>query len=400
MKKLIREDFPLLMNHKSLVYFDNAATTQKPQQVIDSLYKFYMYDYGAVSRGIYALGERATELYNDARVKVARFIGAHFDEIVFTKGTTESINFIASTWAEDHLCEGDEIVLTQMEHHSNLIPWQEVAKRKKVVLKFIPIIKPGILDVSQLSNIITSRTKLVSVIHESNALGTLNPIEAIIEAAHKVGARVLIDAAQSAPCRRINFSALGADFLAFSGHKMLGPSGIGVLVIKRSVQHEVRPYQFGGGMVLQATLTDASYLESPGRYEAGTPPIAQAIGLGYAIDYLESLPFEHVGPYLSSLCEYAIEGLLKNSCVTIHGPIEQLKAEGHLVSFTLPVLHAHDLAAYLDKHNIAVRSGNYCAQPLARILNISAMARMSFYMYNTKDEIDYALDVLKKLCKK
>jgi cysteine desulfurase/selenocysteine lyase len=287
-----------------------------------------------------------------------------------------------------------------MEHHSNLIPWQEVAKRKKVILKFIPITKPGMLDMSQLSNIITNKTKLVSVIHESNALGTLNPIEEIIAAAHKVGARVMIDAAQSAPCRRISFASLGADFLVFSGHKMLAPSGIGILVIKRSVQHEVRPYQFGGGMVLQATLTDASYIDAPGRYEAGTPPIAQAIGLGYAIDYLESLPFEDVGPYLASLCDYAIEGLLKNPCVTIHGPVDHLRKEGHLVSFTLPVLHAHDLAAYLDKHNVAVRSGNYCAQPLARILNISAMARMSFYVYNTKDEIDHALDVLKVLCKR
>lgn len=393
----LKKDFPLLAS-SDLIYFDNAATTHKPSQVIDAVSNFYSKDYAAVHRGIYTLSEHATILFEKVRTTIAQFLGAHSDEIIFTQGTTHGINFIATAWALKTLKTGDEIVLTELEHHANLIPWQQVSLQTGALIKYIPINPDGTLNLDNLSELITERTKLVSVIHSSNALGTLNPIELIRNAAHKVGARILIDAAQSVPHQKINLKSLNVDFLVFSGHKLLGPTGIGVLYIKRSVQHEVPPYQFGGGMVFHADYYQATWLKAPCRYEAGTPPTAQVIGLGAAIDYLNAtINFEDLKRHEAQLCARVIKGLQEIPDIRILGPLNQLQQEGHLVSFVHNRHHHHDVGAFLDNHAIAVRTGHYCSQPLAQKLGIDGSIRISFYCYNTLEEVDYFLDCLKKL---
>ena len=403
MKNNLRADFPVLaqkINGKQLIYVDNAATTQNPTAVTDRLVRFYNTEYGNIYRGIYAIGEHATTLYEEARITVARFIGATPEETIFTQGTTEGINFVATAWGMNHLRAGDEIVLTQLEHHANLIPWQQVAQKTGAVIKFIPIRKDGTLNLDTLDTIITTNTKFVGCIHVSNALGTNNDIKKIITAAHAVGARVLIDAAQSAPHQRLDMAQLGCDFLAFSGHKILGPTGIGVLYIKRDLFDQLSPYQFGGGMIRHATYQNATWLASPQKYEAGTPPIAQAIGLGAALDYLtEHVNFQELKAHEAALCAQLIDGLSGMGHIRMLGPVEQLKREGHLVSFTVDGIHAHDVAAYLDSEGIAVRAGHFCVQPLFELLGLEAAVRISFYCYNTTDEVAYILDKLDSIGK-
>ncbi len=393
-----RNDFPIfshLYKGKQLIYFDSAATSQKPQMVIDAITKFYTEQNSNIHRGIYAFGEEVTTLYENARAKVAAFINAEPDEIIFTKGTTEGINFVASTWAAQHIGTDDEILLTQMEHHSNLIPWQIRAKAQKAHLNFIPVKQDGTLDLAPLSRLITQKTKLVCVIHVSNVTGARNDLAAIIAAAQKVRARVLIDAAQSIPHQKIDVKKLNCDFLAFSGHKIFGPTGIGVLYIKRDLHAQIEPYQFGGGMVYEADFNHASWQKPPHKFEAGTPPIAQAIGLGTAIDYFKNnVNVAALQKHEAQLCAQLIEGLEKHLRIKIIGPQEQLKREGHLVSFIVDGMHAHDVAAHLSKENICVRAGNHCAQPLAKALGISATVRASFYAYNTPGEVEKFLKAI------
>lgn len=396
--KDIKKDFPLLnkkINNHSLIYFDSAATSQKPRQVIDAVTHFYESQNSTIHRAVYAFGEQATTLYEQARNTVAEFINADVHEIVFTKGATESINAVATGWALDHLKHGDEILLTQMEHHANLLPWQQVAKRNGVVLKFIPVLSDGTLDLSSLDELITKKTKLVSCVHVSNALGTHNDIETIIKKAHIVGAKVLIDAAQSIAHQKIDVKKINCDFLVFSGHKIVGPTGIGVLYIKKDLHDQMQPYEFGGGMVYEVDYTTASWLKAPHKFEAGTPPIAQAIGLGAAITYIQkNIDFEQLKNHESKLCAVLINGLQKNNKITILGPIEQLKTQGHLVSFVVEGMHAHDVATYLSNYGICVRAGHHCAQPLAKLMGIQASVRASFYAYNTLEEVEKFLEVI------
>jgi cysteine desulfurase/selenocysteine lyase len=402
--KNIRSDFPILkktINTHPLIYLDNAATSQKPQPVIDALTAFYTQHNTNVHRGVYAFAEEATTLYENARVAVARFLNAAADEIVFTSGTTHGINAVAFGWALHHIHPGDEILLTELEHHSNLVVWQQIAHMRKAHLKFIPVLPDGTLDLSSLDSLISKKTKLVSMIHVSNAVGTHNPIEVIIKAAHAVGAYTLVDAAQSAPHQKLDVAAIGCDFLLFSGHKMLGPTGIGVLYIASRMHDQMQPYQFGGGMVYDVDYQSATWQKAPHKFEAGTPPIAQAIGLQAAIEYLhKNVNFDQLRAHEAALCARVIDELSTIKKITLLGPIEQLRQNGHLVSFTVDGMHAHDVAEYLNKYGVCVRAGHHCAQPLAKKLGIAASVRASFYAYNTMAEVERFLELVTLIAKK
>jgi cysteine desulfurase / selenocysteine lyase len=397
----LRSHFPILshgMQGHQLCYLDNASTSQKPFQVIDSLVDFYSKNNANIHRGIYDLAEHATMLYEQARDKVAAFIGADHDEIIFTKGTTEGINFIADSWAIRQLKAGDEIVTTELEHHANFLPWQRITERVGAQLRVIPVTQDGLLDMNQLDSLINHKTKLVALSHVSNALGTHVDVVSIIKKAHAIGALVLVDAAQSAPHQRIDVHAMNADFLVFSGHKMLGPTGIGVLYIKKELHARVDPYQLGGGMVFSVNVKQATWAKSPQKFEAGTPPIAQAVGLGSAIDYLMAhIDFEKLRIHEATLCTRLIDGLSLHKQVRILGPQEQLKKQGHMVSFTIDGYHAHDVAALLSEDGICVRAGHHCAQPLALKMEIDASVRASFYLYNTHEEVDRLLAAIDEL---
>ncbi len=399
--KNLRQDFPILnkkIDGKPLIYLDNAATSQKPQSVIDAITNFYTEHNSNIHRAIYALGEETTTLYEHARLKVAQFINAEIDEIIFTKGTTEGINLVASTWATQHIKKGDEILISQMEHHSNMIPWQQCAQKTGAILKYIPVTTDGKLNNQALPSLLSTKTKLVAVTHVSNVLGTRNDIKQIIDAAHAVGTRVLIDAAQSAPHEQIDVKQLNCDFLAFSAHKILGPTGFGILYIKKELHDQMPPYQFGGGMVYEADFFNASWQKSPQKFEAGTPPIAQAVAFSAAIEYIQkNISFEHLQKHEAALCSQLIEGLLPLKKVRILGPIEDLKKSGHLVSFVIDDIHAHDVAAQLSKKGICVRAGNHCAQPLAKLLHIPGSVRASFYVYNTTQEVEQLIQAIKQL---
>lgn len=402
--KELRKDFPILkqkINGHSLIYFDNASTSQKPQQVIEAIVDFYTKYNANIFRGTHAFGEHATEMYEDVRAKIAHFIDAKdTSEVIFVKGTTAGINFIASTWAEQYISKGDEIVITELEHHANLLPWQRVEQRKEAVLKAIPVLPDGSLDMSKVPELITKKTKLVAVTHISNAIGTQVDIQAIIKQARSVGAKVLIDAAQSVPHQKISVQKLDCDFFVFSGHKMLGPTGIGVLYIKKNLHDLIEPYQLGGGMVREATLHTATWLPAPQKFEAGTPPIAQVIGLGAAVDYLTNyVDFEQLKRHEAALCAQTIDGLSKIPRVKILGPIEQLKKNGHIVSFTIEGIHGHDVVAYLSNKGICVRAGHHCAQPLALRIGIDASVRVSFYLYNTPQEVEVLIQAIADLVK-
>lgn len=396
----LREDFPILQqtvhDGRPLVFLDNAASTQRPKQVIEVLRRVYEHDYANVHRGIHTLSERSTAQYEEARRKVQSFIGAeHEREIIFTSGSTASINTVARSWGDANVRIGDEILVTTMEHHSNLVPWQQLAARTGAVIRHIPIIDDGILLLDMLDSLLTDRTKIVAVASVSNVLGTVNPIAEIARRAHAAGALVLVDAAQSVPHLPTDVRQLGADFLAFSGHKMLGPSGIGVLYGREELLDAMPPFLGGGSMINRVWIDHFTPAEIPAKFEAGTPPIASAIALGAAIDYLNAIGVEAVQCHEHELAHYAYERLQAIEGLTILGPTPE-KRSG-LVSFTLNSVHAHDVAQVLDLHGIAVRAGHHCTQPLHDRLGITASSRASFYLYNTPAEVDLLAEVVSQI---
>jgi len=399
--KKIREDFPILgreINGKQLVYFDNAATTQKPQAVINSLVDYYQNYNANVHRGVHSLSMEATDKYEEAREKVAAFINAESSDcLIWTRNSSESLNLVAYTWGEKNIEEGDEIVLTPMEHHSNLVPWQEIARRKGAKIRFIPITSDGLLDLTEIENIINDRTVLVSVVHMSNALGTINPVKQIATIAHSRGAKVLIDGAQSVPHIPTDVQDYDCDFLAFSGHKMLGPTGIGCLYAKKEILETMEPFMTGGEMVLEVTYEKASWADLPMKFEAGTPNIADAIGLGAAIDYLNELGMDNIYSHENELTFHAMCKFfeLQSEGVELFGPRDE-NLKGGVFSFNVPDVHPHDLGTVLDNMGIAVRTGHHCAMPLVKSLGVAATARASFYLYNTTDEIDVFVDALRE----
>jgi cysteine desulfurase/selenocysteine lyase len=396
----LREDFPILEQHvhgdHPLVFLDNAASTQRPRQVIDVLRRVYEHDYANVHRGIHTLSERSTDQYEAAREKVRAFIGAEKSlEIVFTSGSTAGINLVARSWGDANIKAGDEILVTTMEHHSNLVPWQQLTERTGAVLKHIPITDDGELVLDSLDELLTKRTKLVAVASVSNVLGTINPVREIARRAHAAGAVVLVDAAQSVPHVPTSVRELGADFLAFSGHKMLGPTGIGVLYGREELLNAMPAFLGGGSMINRVWPDRFTPAELPAKFEAGTPPIAPAIALGAAIDYLNLIGLEKIQQHEHELCRYAYERLLEVDGLRILGPPPDRRAG--LVSFTLPEPHPHDIAQLLDEEGIAVRAGHHCAWPLHDRLGIPASTRASFYLYNTPAEVDLLAEVVAKI---
>ena len=397
----IRKDFPILSRKvygKPLVYLDNAATSQKPHAVIETIAYYYQNYNSNVHRGVHALSMEATEHYEAARGKVANFIGApNSDCLIFVRGTTEGINLVASSWAMPNLGPGDEILLSEMEHHSNLIPWQRVAQTSGAVLKFIPVTEEGTLNLKNLPSLINNKTKLVSITHVSNVLGTINPVKQIARKAHDVGALIMLDAAQSVPHMPVDVQDLECDFLAFSSHKMLGPTGIGGLYVKPSVLKTMQPFQSGGEMVKEVSFETASWNEAPFQFEAGTPSIAASIGLGAAIDYLQSLGMDQVRNHEMAITQYALDELKHLSeDFTFFGP-NDISIRGGAISFHSSLVHPHDLGTILDQEGIAIRTGHHCAMPLVRErLKVSATARASFYIYNTESEVDQLVKALKK----
>ncbi|KPV57300.1 cysteine desulfurase [Paenibacillus sp. A3] len=385
----IRSQFPILhqdVNGHPLVYLDSAATSQKPVSVIEAVKRYYELDNANVHRGVHTLGSRATDAYEGAREKVRRFINASStEEIIFTRGTTTAINLIASSYARAVCGEGDEIVITPMEHHSNLIPWQQVAKATGAVLKYIPLQPDGTIHLADVEKTITERTKMVSVVYVSNVLGVVNPVKEIAEIAHRHGAKVMVDGAQSTPHLKVDVQALGCDFYALSGHKMCAPTGIGALYGRKELLLEMEPIEFGGEMIDHVGLYDSTWKDLPWKFEGGTPIIAGAVGLGAAIDFLESIGLDAVEKHEKQLTAYAMERMLQIDGLTVYGP-QQNRAG--LITFNLDDVHPHDVATVLDADGIAVRAGHHCCQPLMRWLNVTATARASFYLYNTEADVD------------
>jgi len=393
----IRADFPILSHirpdGKSLVYLDNAATTQRPRQVIDALVDVYACRYANVHRGIHWLSDQTTDLYEEAREKVHRFINARArEEVIFTHGTTESINLVARSWGDANLRAGDEILLTEMEHHSNIVPWQQLAARTGAVIRWLPITDDGRLDLTVLGRFLSKRTKVVAVAAVSNVLGTINPVTAIADHAHETGAVILVDAAQSAPHLPFDVQTLGADFVAFSGHKMMGPTGVGVLWGRRELLEAMPAFLGGGSMIRRVQTGGFEPAELPAKFEAGTPPIVSAIGLGAAIDCLKQVVLEAIVAHEQMLTLRAHEVLSEVGGVRILGPSPEHKSG--IVSFVVEGIHAHDVAQLLDRHGIAVRAGHHCAMPLHQRLGLTATTRASFYFYNTLGEVDVLGDAL------
>jgi cysteine desulfurase/selenocysteine lyase len=393
----IRADFPILSHvrpdGKPLIYLDNAATTQRPRQVIDALVDVYATRYANVHRGIHWLSDQTTDLFEDAREKVRAFIGALArEEVIFTHGTTESINLVARSWGEANLKSGDEILLTEMEHHSNIVPWQQLTARTGAVIRWLPITDDGRLDLTALGQFLSKRTKVVAVAAVSNVLGTINPVTEIARRAHEMGAVVLVDAAQSAPHLPLDVQTLGADFVAFSGHKMMGPTGVGVLWGRRELLEAMPAFLGGGSMIRRVQAGGFEPAELPAKFEAGTPPIVPAIGLGAAIDYLNRVGLVAVEAHEQMLTRRAHEVLSGVGGVRILGPSPEHKSG--IVSFVVDRIHAHDVAQLLDRHGIAVRAGHHCAMPLHQRLGLTATSRASFYFYNTPAEVDALGDAL------
>ncbi|MGG5252116.1 cysteine desulfurase [Neobacillus sp. SM06] len=397
--KTIRQYFPILnqeVNGNPLVYLDSSATSQKPVQVIETLEKYYKQDNSNVHRGVHTLGTRATDAYEGAREKVRKFINAKsMQEVIFTRGTTTSLNWVAQSYGRDNLKEGDEIVITYMEHHSNIIPWQQVAKRTGAQLNYIPLQEDGTISLDDVRATVTPNTKIVSVMQVSNVLGSINPVKEIAKIAHEHGAVMVVDGAQSAPHMKIDVQDLDCDFLAFSGHKMVGPTGIGVLYGKKHLLEKMEPVEFGGEMIDFVQLHDSTWKELPWKFEGGTPIIAGAIGLGAAIDFLNEVGLEVIADHEHKLTAYAFEKLKAVEGLTIYGPQDPAKRAG-LITFNLADVHPHDVATVLDAEGVAVRAGHHCAQPLMKWLKASATARASFYLYNTEEEIDKLVEALIK----
>ncbi|MEH6904204.1 cysteine desulfurase [Neobacillus drentensis] len=397
--KDIRSQFPILdqeVNGKPLVYLDSSATSQKPLQVIEAIEKYYREINSNVHRGVHTLGTRATDAYEGAREKVRKFINAKStQEVIFTRGTTTSLNTVAASYAAANLKAGDEIVITYMEHHSNIIPWQQVARRTGAQLKYIPLQEDGTISLDDVRATITANTKIVSVMQVSNVLGVINPVKEIAQIAHDHGAIMVVDGAQSAPHMKIDVQDLDCDFLAFSGHKMCGPTGIGVLYGKKHLLENMEPIEFGGEMIDFVQLQESTWKELPWKFEAGTPIIAGAIGLGAAIDFLNEVGLDQIAEHEHKLAAYALEKMSAVEGMTIYGPLDAAKRAG-LITFNLSDVHPHDVATVLDAEGIAVRAGHHCAQPLMRWLKASATARASFYLYNTEDDIDKLVEGLVK----
>jgi len=397
----IKADFPILKRqirgNNRLIYLDSGATSQKPNSVLDAERDFYVNHNAAVHRGAHQLAEEATELYEGAREKVAAFIGAHVDEVIFTKSATESINAIAYSLGNStpgskfHIKAGDRIVVSEMEHHANLIPWQELARRTGAELVWFKVTEEGRLDLSNIEELITSRTKVVALTHQSNVLGTINPLDEITKKAREAGALFLLDACQSVPHYRVDVKTLDVDFLAFSGHKMLGPTGVGILWGKKELLDEMPPFLTGGSMIETVTMESATYLDAPKRFEAGVPNMAQAVGLGAAVDYLNSVGLDAIHAHEVALTQKALAGLQTIQGLSVIGP-KDLEMRGGVVSFAVEGIHPHDLGQALDQYGIAVRTGHHCAWPLMRRFKTVATTRASFYLYNDFDDIDALLD--------
>lgn len=392
----IREQFPILhqqVNGHDLVYLDSAATSQKPRAVIETLDKYYNQYNSNVHRGVHTLGTRATDGYEGAREKVRKFINAKsMAEIIFTKGTTTSLNMVALSYARANLKPGDEVVITYMEHHANIIPWQQAVKATGATLKYIPLQEDGTISLEDVRETVTSNTKIVAVSHVSNVLGTVNPIKEMAKIAHDNGAVIVVDGAQSTPHMKIDVQDLDCDFFALSSHKMCGPTGIGVLYGKKALLENMEPAEFGGEMIDFVGLYESTWKELPWKFEAGTPIIAGAISLGAAIDFLEEIGLDEISRHEHKLAAYALERFRQLDGVTVYGPEER----AGLVTFNLDDVHPHDVATVLDAEGIAVRAGHHCAQPLMKWLDVTATARASFYLYNTEEEIDKLVEALQK----
>jgi cysteine desulfurase / selenocysteine lyase len=395
----LQNDFPILsrkVRGKRLVYLDNAATTQKPQSVIDLESHYYENTNANIHRGIHTLSEEATAKYEATRKKIAHFIGTeHHECVLFTRGTTESINLVATSWGRKNLKKGDEILLSAAEHHSNLIPWQMAAAATGATLQFIPLTAEGLLDLSKLDALLTQKTKLVAITSVSNALGTIFPVEEVIRKAHAVGAKVLIDGAQSVPHMATNVTTLDCDFLAFSAHKMLGPTGVGVLYGKPELLDAMDPYQGGGDMILEVWRDHANYNALPWKFEAGTPNIGGVIAFGAAIDYLKGVGMEAIRQHEKELTAYALKVLATDPQIRMYGPKDAEK-RGGVISFNYGSVHPHDIGTLLDQEGVAIRAGHHCCQPLMRDLGVSGTARASFYLYNTREDVDALAAALRK----
>ncbi len=396
----IRADFPILsqMHHEQvpLVYLDNAATSQKPNSVIEATATYYREYNANVHRGIHKLSEEATTAYENARLKVRTFINAASKrEVIFTRGTTESINLVAQTWGRANLKAGDVVVSTVMEHHSNIVSWQILAAEKGFKILYVPVLEDGTLDINYLENVLkTEPVKLVTMMHVSNVLGTVNPIADVVKMVHQAGALILVDGAQSTPHMPIDVQELDVDFFAFSGHKMLGPTGSGVLYGKRPLLEAMPPWMGGGDMISSVKLSGSTWNDLPYKFEAGTPSIAEAIGLGYAIDYLSEIGMENIHQHERAITGYALERLQEVPEIHIYGPSSEKK--GAVAAFSLEGIHAHDIAQILDSEGVAVRAGHHCAMPLHEHLGVNATARASFYLYNRFDEVDSLVNALHK----
>lgn len=391
----IKKDFPLLENSQ-ISYLDSGATSQKPKQVLEAIQNFYEKYNANVHRGAYSLSMEATSLYEETRGKIQNFIHARYpEEIIFSKNATESLNLVATSWGLDNLQENDEVVLSIMEHHSNLVPWQAVTKKTKSKLVYMYMNDAFELSEEEIEKKITSNTKLVGITHVSNVLGTINNVKKIIKYAHKMGAKVLVDASQSIPHMRINVQDLDADFLVFSGHKMLAPLGIGVLYGKREILNEMNPFLMGGDMIEYVYEQNTTFAPLPNKFEAGTQNIEGVIGLGAAIDYIENLGYDTIQKIEEELLDYARKELLKLNFLTLYMTPNH---ENHssVISFNIKGVHPHDVASILDNEGVCVRSGNHCAQPLLRSIGVDSTCRASFYIYNTKEDVDHLVDALKK----
>jgi cysteine desulfurase/selenocysteine lyase len=391
----LRADFPILhqqVNGEPLVYFDNAATSQKPRQVIASLTRYYEQDNANVHRGLHELSNRATDAFEAARKKIARFIGAaSADEIIFTRGTTEGINLVAQVWAAQFLKAGDVILLTGMEHHSNLVPWQLAARRSGAVLRHIPVLDDGTLDLTAIDTLLNGQVKLMACVHVSNSLGTINPVRELCAKARALGVTTLIDGAQAVGHLPVNVLEIGCDFYAFSGHKMCAPTGIGALYGRAEMLATMQPWHGGGEMIESVTLETSTYKAAPQRFEAGTPDIAGVIGLGAAVDYLESIGIETIRRHGAELTAYAMQRLAALPGIRILGPLGD---RASLAAFALACAHPHDLVEFANTHGLALRGGHHCTQPLMKRFKVPGTSRASFYFYNTAAEVDRMMDIL------
>ena len=391
----IRNDFPAYRKKDgNFIYLDSASTSQKPEFVIDAISSYYSSYAANIHRALYEIGEKATDKYEKVREKVKQFINVPDSHVViFTGGTTESINLIAYSWGSNNLRNGDQILITEMEHHSNIVPWQLLCSRSNASLNYIPIKKDGTLELGKLKENILPKTKLISLTHQSNVFGTINPLNNIIDEAKKIGAITVIDGAQAVPHMKVDIKKLGCDFYAFSGHKMLGPTGVGVLIARKNILEEIDPFMGGGEMINSVNMDESTWNEVPWKFEAGTPNIAQVIGLGAAIDYIQKIGIENIHQHEQELLHYGLDLLDQNKDVTLYGKADN---RGAVIPFNLENIHPHDLAKFLDTDGICIRAGHHCAQPIMNKLGVSATARASFYLYNTKEDIEKLVESIKK----